>query len=138
MDNDDNQSIIVKGKMLWIEFAIRKDGTSPGKAFFASLHQRDQANLLKFFEYFANNGEASTHNEKLFKRERPPIYSFKRKTKYGPSGGIGLIRLPCFRREKRWIITHGFWKPPKSQWPESAFTEAIKIMNEVLSMENSQ
>ena len=52
-----------------------------------------------------------------------------------PKGGKGMIRIPCFRIDNRWILTHGFWKPSQSKWPECEFVTAEKIHQEVMLRE---
>jgi hypothetical protein len=46
-----------------------------------------------------------------------------------------MIRIPCFRIGNRWILTHGFWKEPRSEWPERHFAEANRIYQEVMARE---
>ncbi len=74
-----------------------------------------------------------SQNDQVFKHERDSLWTFKRKSKHSDKGGDGMIRIPCFRRDDRWILTHGFWKPPKSKWPEREFTIAEEIRLEFLN-----
>jgi len=117
----------------------------PAKEFFDRLDKRDQAWLLARFKALADQGDLAVTNESVFRRERKVpedikgtsgwLWAFKKKTRKRPGGGKGLIRIPCFMVRGRWILTHGFWKPPKAEWPESAYTEAFAIMREVLRRE---
>lgn len=75
------------------------------------------------------------NNDQVFKAERPPFWAFKRWSMNSPKGGKGMIRIPCFRIDDRWILTHGFWKPPQSEWPECHFTTAQQIYREVMLRE---
>ena len=71
----------------------------------------------------------------VFKKERPPFFAFKRKSRHSPKGGEGMIRIPCFRIDNRWVLTHGFSKEPQSEWPERHFAEANRIYEEVTARE---
>ena len=135
MAGDDTCHIAFEGRKRTVEYAVRKDGTMPAKDFLASLDKRDRNNLRARFQHLADGGEQEMNNDQVFKAERPPFWAFKRDSKHSPKGGKGMIRIPCFRIGNRWILTHGFWKPPQSKWPEHAFTLAEEIRQEVLSRE---
>ncbi|MCD4726890.1 MAG: hypothetical protein K8R46_04470, partial [Pirellulales bacterium] len=103
--------------------------------FLLSLTKRDRPHLMARFLHLANGGEQQMNNDRVFKAERPPFWTFKRTSRNSPKGGEGMIRIPCFRIEDRWILTHGFWKPPQSKWPEREFVTAEKIRQEVMLRE---
>ena len=107
----------------------------PARDFLISLDKRDRDHLRARFQHLADGGEQEMNNDRVFKAERPPFWAFKRNSKHSPKGGDGMIRMPCFRIGDRWILTHGFWKPPQSEWPEYEFTLAEEIRQEVLARE---
>ena len=59
----------------------------------------------------------------------------QKENKEAARGGKGLIRMPCFMVGERWILTHGFWKPPQPKWPEPEYTKAFTIIREVMDRE---
>ncbi len=132
---DDSSRIVIKGHVRTVEYAVRADGSVPARDFLLSLHQRDRGHLLARFKHLADGGEQQMNNDQVFKAERPPFWAFKRNSKNSPQGGKGMIRMPCFRIGNRWILTHGFWKPPQSKWPESEFAVAQQIRQEVVHRE---
>ena len=133
MAGDDVRPIAARGRVRIVENAIRKDGSMPAKGFLDGLDKRDRNHLMAFFVHLANGGERDMTNDKVFKAERPPFWTFKRRSKKSPKGGDGMIRMPCFRVDNRWILTHGFWKPPQSKWPEREFVLAEQIRQEFLA-----
>jgi hypothetical protein len=142
---DDDSNIVTRGRMRTVEYAVRKDGTVPAKTFFDLLDKRDKAYLLARFQILVNDGDHGIGNEGIFKREREypkdigiqgHLWAFKKKTYKRPGGGKGMIRIPCFLYQSRWILTHGFWKPPQSKWPEEQFTLAFQIIHEVIEREH--
>lgn len=146
---DADTHIVVVGKRRTVEYAVRDDGSKPAKDFLDALEAKEKAAVVALLSHLAEVGEEGFHNRKRFRQERPPIWAIKRKAAQGKKEkskkkskekrASRLIRLPCFRDGDRWIITHGFWKPPtKSEWPEEEFTLAFKIMNEQLSREEKE
>ena len=138
MKEDDIRNIAAKGRKRIIEYAIRKDGSMPAKEFLDGLDKRDRNHLRARFQHLADGGEQEMNNDQVFKAERPPFWTFKRKSKNSPKGGDGMIRIPCFRIGNRWILTHGFWKPPQSEWPEHAFVLAEQIRQEFSAREEQK
>ncbi len=135
MAGDDVTRIAARGHRRIVEYAIRADGRMPAKEFLDGLDIRDRNHLKAWFVHLADGGEQEMNNDQVFKAERPPFWTFKRRSKKSPKGGDGMIRMPCFRVDNRWILTHGFWKPPQSKWPEREFTLAEQIRQEVLARE---
>ena len=117
----------------------------PAKVFFDCLDERDRAWLLARFQILAEQSEGAISNEDVFRREREIpkdikgtggwLWTFKKKTQKRPGGGKGLIRMPCVMVGERWILTHGFWKPPQAKWPESEYSKAFAIVREVMDRE---
>jgi hypothetical protein len=144
---DDDTKIVVRGRLRIVEYAVRADGIMPAKGFFDALYERDRAWLLARFQLLANQGEQGISNESIFRREREIpqdiqgtrgwLWTFKRRTNKRPGGGKGLIRIPCFMIENRWILLTGFWKPPKDKWPEANYTESFTIIREVMRRERN-
>jgi hypothetical protein len=144
---NDDSNIVARGRIRTVEYAVRKDETVPAKEFFDSLDERDKAFLLVRFQILANEGERGISNEDIFKRERElpedigvhgHLWTFKKKTQKRPGGGKGMMRIPCFLYQNRWLLTHGFWKPPQPKWPEVEFSKAFQIILEVVEREQSK
>ena len=143
----DDTVIVVRGLMRSVEYAIRRDRSMPAKQFFDSLNARDQAYLLNRFKQIADGGEQAISNEDVFRRERKLpddiikgtggwLWAFKKKTKNRPGGGTGNLRISCFLLNHRWILAHGFWKPPQAKWRERDYSEAFAIIREVMDREH--
>jgi hypothetical protein len=82
--------------------------------------------------HIANHGITEGFNKSWFRRETPPFYTFKLRTRNKPGGGKGMLRFPCFRIENCWFITHGFWKPMQPDWPQQEIKLMIEIRKEML------
>jgi len=141
--------VIICGRQRTVEFAVRKDGTSPAKEFFDNLDRSDSAHLLAWFKKLAQDGEANLRfAKKLFKCEKElpknitiipgHLWTFKRETRKRPGGGKGMIRIPCFQYQRRWILMHGFWKPARSKWPDIQVSMAFQIIREVVEREQNK
>ena len=117
-------NLAVAGGERRVEYAVRSDGeTMLAKAFLGTLPQKTQTDILAKFAHLAQSGETRI-SPAMFCHERGDIWTFKHKLKKQ------RIRFPCFR-ENRWVITHGFIKPPQSKWPEQEFTLAETVKLEV-------
>ena len=113
-----------------VEYAVRSDGKMPAKEFVESLPPKTKQRILASFHHVASTAGRGV-SPKIFQHERDELWTFKCKDQKR------RIRLPCFRRGDRWIVTHGFIKPPRSKWPEQEFTLAFEIMREVIRREAS-
>ena len=125
------------GWKLSVEFGRLNDGSMPAKEFLDSLKPKDRDCLLATLERVAEHGVLGVNNNKRFKQERDFWAAKKRNCKGGPKGR-DMVRLPGFVSRDRFILTHGFWKPPKSPWPEKEFTTAETIRQEILAREQSK
>jgi hypothetical protein len=117
--------IVASGTWGTVEYAVCDDGTSPSKEFYESLRTEDRAKFAPLFQLMANTG--FIRGKSKFRKERGHIFAFKKNAADGR-----MIRFPCFRHEKRWILTHGFYKPAQNEWPEVHFTTAERVMSEHL------
>jgi hypothetical protein len=111
-----------------VEYAVRSDGTMPAREFVESLPLKTQQRILASFFHVASTAGRGV-SPRIFQHERDEIWTFKCKDQKR------RIRLPCFRRLDRWIVTHGFIKPPRALWPEQQFALAFEIMHEVIARE---
>ncbi len=115
-----------------VEFAMRANGRFPAEEFLDELSPADRAIFIDLFQQMADFGH--THNPSRFSHERRKIYGFKAKGR-----GNKLIRIPCFQKSNRWILTHGFFKPGaqkgRGPWPVEELDKADKTMNEHLTFE---
>ena len=143
----DDIHIVVSGRMRTIEFAVLADGKMPAKAFYESLDARDRDRLFVVFAHVANEGEVGIKSSVFGKEEKfPPdinggngrLWAFKDKTHRRPGGGIGMLRIGCFRMGNRWILLDGFWKPPQSEWPETQITRLMCIVREEIALEKQR
>jgi hypothetical protein len=138
MYRDDDRYIIEYANRYVIEFAICKDGSIPGLVFFnKDMGEPERTRFQAFCLALSEHGGSLACNQGFFKRERDGIYAIRQTTHKRYRGGIGLIRFPCFQKDNRWILTHGFWKPRKEikKWPESEFVRAFEIRNELIERE---
>jgi hypothetical protein len=113
-----------------VEYAVRSNGMMPAKEFVESLPSKTRLRILASFHHVASTAGRGV-SPRIFQHERDEIWTFKCKDQKR------RIRLPCFRRDDRWIVTHGFVKPPQAEWPEQHFALAFEIMHEVISREAS-
>jgi hypothetical protein len=111
-----------------VEYAVRSNGEMPAKDFVESLPLKTQHRILASFHHVALTAGRDV-SPMIFQHERDEIWTFKCKDQKR------RLRLPCFQRDQRWIVTHGFVKPPQARWPEQHFTLAFEIMREVITRE---
>ncbi len=129
MAGHDERSIVEQAGGWTVEYAVRKEGNIPAKVFVEELPPKLQRHIRAVFRHVAEN-KGKNVSPDIFAHERDEIWTFKCKL------NKRRIRLPCFQKGTRWIITHGFVKPPKSKWPEQEFTLAFQIMREVVARES--
>lgn len=113
-----NRIFAYKGSQLAVEFAIRSNGESPGHQFYKGLKQIDQAKLLKLFEIIGDQGQIR-NREKFKPIEGTKLFEFK----------SFQIRMPCFRIEHSWVVTHGLIKKTQ-KIPPADLTRAEEIKAE--------
>jgi hypothetical protein len=101
----------------------------PAREFLLSLPKPTQKRLFALFQHVAGTLGKGV-SPQMFCHERDEIWTFKCKLEKR------RIRMPCFRRGRRWIVTHGFVKPPQPMWPEQEFTLAFAIMREITIRES--
>lgn len=81
--------------------------------------------MLTLFQQMANRGVIS--NPSRFSHESGEIHGFKWNFKNK------LVRVACFQCGRRWVLTHGFFKPgaqkKKGTWPKEHIERAEKIMD---------
>jgi hypothetical protein len=111
-----------------VEYAIRAGGSMPAREFVLSLPRQTQQRILAMFCHVLVTGGKGVPPV-IFKHEQDEIWTFKCKE------NKRRLRLPCFQYKNRWIVTHGFVKPPQAKWPEQEFTRAFEIMREVVERE---
>lgn len=126
VNNDDNT--IVPGPKMRIEWAVLSDGTMPGREFYNDLPKKTKALFNASWRKMATTG--SIGQKRKFKRVDEEFSAFK-----GDTPENRMVRFPCFRRGNRWILTHGFFKPPQKRWPASAIPTAQRIRDEHLANE---
>lgn len=135
--NQDDKHIVVKGTKLTVEYGVLDDASMPSKDFLNDLKEEDRAYFLARMNLLAQVGVLGVQNDRVFKQERD-FWSFKKQKCKGGPKDRKMVRIVAFRKSDRLILTHGFWKPPKSEWQESEFTRAEKIRDEILAREKRQ
>lgn len=110
------EDVVESGKMRTIRFACSPSGRLLAKDFLETVEQRDKKKVMALFQRMADYGEDGVANEQHFKHEEGEIWAFKR----------GQIRIPCFRVENCWFLTHGF-KKKTDKWPQSQLERAETI-----------
>lgn len=135
--------IVERGARITVEYGVLDDGTMPSRDFMEGLGLKDQAYLFQTFRFVANQGVSGFRNDQRFKQERDFWAAKKDKCKHGPKGRE-MVRIVCYRKRdkvtsrERLILTHGFWKPPQSEWQENEFTRAQQIRDEIDARENRE
>jgi Phage derived protein Gp49-like (DUF891) len=108
------------GPRFTIEYAIRKDATSPGLDFFNGLDSRWKARLLTLYSKLCDTG-VIRNKEQFNKFGVDDFFEFK----------AYQVRMPCyFRPGKRIVITHGFFKKREGAAPQSESERARNIRAE--------
>ncbi len=99
-----------------------RPGDVPAKDFLRSLTDVARARFTVLFQHMANYGTVSA---KRFKPEMQRLFAFRHEVHKRQ------IRFPCFQDGKRWILTHGFFKPGaqkgKGKWPQREIDRAEEI-----------
>lgn len=90
-----------------------------------------EAKLLALFERMAEYGPSVFSDDRFGKEGALGMYAFKHEV-------CGkLIRFPCFQDGKRWLLTHGFFKPgaqkKKGKWRASEVNRALEIKAEYVA-----
>lgn len=122
MSKDADSNIVVRGNQRTIEYAIRTNGSMPAKEFIESLDDSDQRKMAALFDRMAQHG--TVPNPKQFKFVRGKIFEFKKHR----------IRVFCFRKGDRWLLTNGYPKK-KDKLDQGEIDKAERIMREHLERE---
>jgi hypothetical protein len=122
MSRDADSTIVVRGNLRTIEYAIRANGSMPAKEFIEGLSVPDQAKILVLFRRMAEKGDVP--NREQFKLVEGKIFEFKKQQ----------IRVFCFRKENRWQLTNGY-KKKRDKLDRSEIDRAQRIMQEHLERE---
>mgnify|MGYP000157663267 CR=1 FL=1 len=111
--------IAYSGAAADVEFAICLNQSRPGLEFYNGLSPRDQAKVLKLFQWLGEHGWIK-NNEKWKPIAETEFFEFK----------SFQVRLPCFRSgSRRFVITHGFIKKQDAIAP-SEIERAQRIKSE--------
>ena len=133
--------VVARGDWGTVEAVILESGSSPALEFLTngltdvregSKDEEDKSAAARFavlFQQVANYGSVSP---KRFKKEMAGFHAFKHEVKNRQ------IRFPCFQDGKRWILTHGFFKPGAKnrklgEWPDSEVQKAKTYRDEYYS-----
>ena len=122
MSKDADSSIVVYGNQRTIEYAIRTNGSMPAMEFVEGLSDSDQTKMAVLFDRMAQHGNAP--NPKQFKPVRGKIFEFKKHQ----------IRVFCFRKGDRWLLTNGY-KKKRDRLDQGEVDRAERIMGEHLERE---
>lgn len=119
MSKDADSTIVVRGNQRTIEYAIRTNGSMPAKEFIEGLPVSDQMKIVVLFRRMAAHGNVP--NKKQFKPVKGKIFEFKKHR----------IRVFCFRKENRWLLTNGY-KKKKDRLDQNEIDRAERVMQEHL------
>ena len=123
MSGDADSPIVVRGAMRTIEYAVCSNGSMPAREFIeGELSLAEQAKLLALFQRMADHGNVP--NREQFKVVRGKVFEFKKHQ----------IRVFCFRKDDRWLLTNGC-KKKKDRLAPSEVARAERIMEEHLRRE---
>lgn len=125
MSRDADLTIVVRGNMRTIEYALCANGSIPAKEFIEGLDESGQRRLDTLFRRMADMGRI--FNRELFKQVEGKIYEFKR----------FQTRVGCFQIGTRWVLTHGFTKKG-DRWKKSEIERAERIMEDHLAREAAE
>lgn len=115
--------MVVRGAMRTIEYAVCSNGSMPAKEFIENeLSLAEQAKLLVLLQRMADHG--SVPNREQFKVVRDKVFEFKKHQ----------IRVFCFRKDDRWLLTNGY-KKKKDRLDPGEIVRAERIMKEHLQRE---
>ena len=122
MSKDADSNIVVRGNQRTIEYAICANGSMPAKEFVEGLSEPDQTKLLVLFRRMAEKGNVP--NRQQFKPVEDKIFEFKKQQ----------MRVFCFRKDDRWLLTNGY-KKKRDKLDRSEIDRAQRIMQEHMKRE---
>jgi hypothetical protein len=122
MGKDAERAVVVRGTSLTIEYAVRANGSMPARQFIEGLSKPDQRKLVALFQRMADRGNVP--NREQFKQVRGDIFEFKKHQ----------VRVFCFRKRERWLLTNGYRKK-KDPLDQNEVGRAEQIMTEHLARE---
>lgn len=123
MSKEADSPIVVRGVTRTIEYAVCSNGSMPAKKFIEKeLSQGEQLKLLALFRRMADHGDVP--NREQFKVVENPIFEFKKHQ----------IRVFCFRKDNRWLLTNGY-KKKRDRLDPGEIERAFRIMVEHLRRE---
>ena len=125
MSKDADNPIVVSGSFRTIEYAIAANGSMPAREFVENLSVAEKAKIAQLFRKMADLGKLP--NREQFKSVRGGICEFKKHQ----------IRVFCFRKDDRWILTNGY-KKKRNKLARAEVDRAERIMREHLEREVSQ
>jgi len=115
--DNNGRYVVHSGSRYVVVCAVKENGNSPAKDFLEELERLDKAKLQQFAVLFQRIGQdGRISNKEVFRHEEAEIWSFKR----------FQHRLPCFRDDNCFVLTHGFVKK-ESKWPRSEHDKAASI-----------
>jgi len=123
MSGDADRTVVIRGAMRTIEYAVCSNASMPAREFIEDeLSQAEQATLLALFKRMADHG--SVPNREQFKVVRGKLFEFKKHQ----------IRVFCFRKDDRWLLTNGYRKK-KDRLDRGEVERAERIMDAHLQRE---
>ena len=122
MSKDADSTIVVRGNQRTIEYATCANGSMPAKEFIEGLSERDQRKILALFRRMADKGNVP--NTEQFKLVEGKIFEFKKQQ----------IRVFCFRKDDRWLLTNGY-KKKRDKLDRSEIDRTQRVMREHVKRE---
>ena len=122
MSKDADNPIVVSGSFRTIEYAIAANGSMPAREFVENLSVAEKAKIAQLFRKMADLGKLP--NREQFKSVRGGICEFKKHQ----------IRVFCFRKGDRWLLTNGY-KKKRDRLDQGEVDRAERIMGEHLERE---
>lgn len=123
MSRDADSPIVVRGSLRAIEYAVCANGSMPARKFIEGMDESDQRKMAALFERMARCGDVP--NREQFKSVRGKIFEFKKHQ----------IRVFCFRKDDRWLLTNGY-KKKRDKLDQREIERAERIMGEHLEHED--
>lgn len=122
---DKPEVVVHDGNLRTIEYAVRANGSMPAKVFIESLDESDQRKIAVLFRRMAEHGRVP--NREQFKPVGGEIFEFKKHQ----------VRVFCFRKENRWLLTNGY-KKKTARLNQNEIARAERIMTEHLDREKPE
>lgn len=117
--------IVYRGSLRTVVYAVGANGSMPAKDFIENLDESDRRKIAVLFHRMGEAGKVP--NRQQFKHVRGQIFEFKKHQ----------VRVFCFRKDDRWLLTNGY-KKKSDRLDQKEIARAERIMTEHLDREGPE